>query len=161
MKPLKALIGKDNIKNVTSLDDSKKFTLSDIYKYVTIDRRKIKVRRIIANKNFESEQGIMIKKGELGGWVEYEGNLSEYDKCWIFEESIVCDNGQVCDNATVCQDSIVCGNAVIIDNAVICRGSLIFGNAIIEDDAYIEHSKVGGKSRVGGSNHIVDTVINY
>ena len=36
-----------------------------------------------------------IKKGDLGGYVESERNLSQYDNCWIYDNAIVFGNAKV------------------------------------------------------------------
>ena len=64
-----------------------------------------------------------IKKGELGGYVEREENLSHSGRCWVYY------NSKIYGNARVCQ------------NAQIYEGVTIFG--------YVE---IGGDSRVFGDN---------
>lgn len=56
-----------------------------------------------------------VKEGDLGGWVESEGNLTQEGDCWVF------DNAQVCGNAQVFGNAMVCGNAQVFD-AVVCGG---------------------------------------
>lgn len=54
-----------------------------------------------------------VQKGDLGGWVESEENLSHDGDCWIF------DNGEVYGNGRVSDDGWVFGNAKIGFNAYI------------------------------------------
>lgn len=54
-----------------------------------------------------------VQKGDLGGWVESEENLSHDGDCWIF------DNGKVSGNGRVSDDGRVFGNAKIGFNAYI------------------------------------------
>ena len=65
--------------------------------------------RIEALKDFGN-----VKKGDKGGFVEDEDNLSQYDDCWIY------DNAKVFDNAKVCGDAKVYGNEKISGNTVVC-----------------------------------------
>ena len=46
-----------------------------------------------------------VKAGELGGYIEKEGNLSHEGDAWVY------------DNARVYGDARVCGNAWVYDNA--------------------------------------------
>jgi hypothetical protein len=62
----------------------------------------IMLYRIEALKNFSD-----VKKGELGGWVEKEKNLSQENNCWVY------DNTEVYDKAEVFGDAKVFGNAFI------------------------------------------------
>ena len=64
--------------------------------------------RIEALKDFGN-----VKKGDKGGFVEDEDNLSQYDDCWIY------DNAKVFDNAKVCGDAKVYGNEKISGNTVV------------------------------------------
>ena len=44
------------------------------------------LHRIEALKDFGT-----VKKGELGGWIETEDNLSQYCNCWVDDEAMVYD----------------------------------------------------------------------
>ena len=46
-----------------------------------------------------------VKAGELGGYVEKEGNVSQDDNAWV------ADNAEVFGNAKVSGDAMVCGDA--------------------------------------------------
>ena len=52
--------------------------------------------RIEALKDFGN-----VKKGDKGGFVENEDNLSQYDDCWIYDNAQVYDNAEVYDHAKV------------------------------------------------------------
>lgn len=60
------------------------------------------LKRIRAVRDFGS-----VKAGDLGGWIEAEGNLSHDDECWVH------DNAQVYGDAQVYGSSRVYGNADI------------------------------------------------
>ena len=61
-----------------------------------------------------------VQKGDLGGWIESEENLSHDGDCWIFGNGEVFDNGRVfgdgrvSDNGWVFGDGKVFGDAVLI-----------------------------------------------
>ncbi len=40
-----------------------------------------------------------IKKGDLGGWIEKECNLSQDDNCWVYRDAWVSGNARVSGNA--------------------------------------------------------------
>lgn len=54
-----------------------------------------------------------IEKGELGGYIQSENNLSHDGECWVYS------------NAKVYGDARVFGNAEIYGNAVINKGCII------------------------------------
>ena len=88
--------------------------------------------RIKALKDFYT-----IKKGDLGGFVQNEDNLSHEGNCWIYDEACVFDKATVGDNAKVFGNAhiyhkaCVYGNAKIYGNANIVQNACIFGNAVI------------------------------
>ena len=92
------------------------------------------LHRIEALKDFGG-----VKKGELGGWIEKEDNLSQNGKCWI------CDKAKVYGNAKVFDDAWVYGEAEVHDNAEICDYAHVYGNAEVYGD-----SKVYGNADVKG-----------
>ena len=101
----------------------KKYKLTDepIYKLG------IKLYRIEALKDFGD-----VKKGDIGGYVESEKNLSQEGNCWISGNAIVSENAIVSGNAIVSENARVFGNANIRGNAKISGNAYIFGNALIE-----------------------------
>ena len=80
----------------------KKYKLTD--EYITIDDRKL--YRIEALKDFG-----WVRKGDKGGFVESEDNLSQEGDCWIFDDARVFGNAIVSGNARVCGDARVVNNA--------------------------------------------------
>ena len=84
-----------------------------------------------------------VRKDELGGWIEKEGNLSQYGRCWVYDEAqvygdaIVCDSAWVYGNARVYDCARVCGDAQITDNAVVCGSAWVHGDTYVYGDAII------------------------
>lgn len=80
----------------------------------------------------------MVSKGDKGGYIETENNLSQLGNSWIF------DDARVYDNAHVCDDAIVRGNACVSGYAYVSGGAVVRGNANI-----YEHAAVSGDADVG------------
>lgn len=109
-----------------------KYKLTD--EWIMFDGRKL--YRIEALKDFSN-----VKKGDKGGFVESEDNLSQKGKCWIYHTAKVFDN------------AVVSGDALISDNAV------IYDNAGIHDYAAVHNNvKVFGNARISGWASLVDNV---
>ena len=124
-------------------------------KYELIPSDKEGLFRIKALKDFGN-----VKKGDIGGYVESEKNLSQYDDCWIY------DNAKVCDNAVVIGKAIVCGNARVYDNAQVCDNAIVrddarvFANAQIYDNAVVVgNARVYGNAQVCGNAQIWGYVV--
>ena len=83
----------------------------------------------------------IVKKGEEGGWIESESNLSQEGSCWIDKESIVSDNARIKDNALVF-NSFIHGNAVVKDFSIIEDKTQLDGNVLIEKNAVVVRSDV-------------------
>lgn len=87
-----------------------------------------------------------IRTGDLGGWIEKEGNLSHEGDCWVYNDAQVYDNARVGANALVGDDAHVFGNALIYGNAWVYNSAWvydsanIYGNAQIYGNARVYHS---------------------
>lgn len=89
----------------------KKYELTD----ETIEVYGTALHRIKALKDFGN-----VKKGELGGYVESERNLSQEGNCWVYSNARVYSNALVYSNAKVYSNALVCGNAKVCGNAEVC-----------------------------------------
>ena len=56
----------------------------------TIEHDGHTLHRIKALKDF-----LTVKKGDLGGWIENEYNLSQESDCWVFNEAKVYGNARI------------------------------------------------------------------
>ena len=72
-----------------------------------------------------------VKKGELGGYVEKEGNLCHSGKAWVT------GNAKVYGNASLHDSAWLCDNAKVYDNANVLHGAKVTGNAEVSGDAWI------------------------
>ena len=70
----------------------------------------VKVYRIQALKSFAN-----VKKGDLGGFIQSEANLSQQNTCWIYDVSVVKDEVKVLDDAKVFSNSILRGVFTVED----------------------------------------------
>ena len=93
----------------------------------------------------------MVKKGELGGFIEKESNLSQEGNCWVGGNAWVFMNAQVQDNAIVSGDAIVFGRAKISNNAIVTENARVYDNSRVIDNA-----KVYGNVKIGGNSLIED-----
>jgi len=91
-----------------------------------------KLYRIYAKKSFD-----YIKKGDKGGWIAQESNLSEKGNCWIYNEAKVYGDAKVYDNAKVYGSSEVFDDARVFDNARVFSSAQVYGNAQVFDDARV------------------------
>ena len=128
----------------------KKYELTN--ETIIIDGRRI-LYRIKAVKDFAD-----VKKGELGGFVEREENLSHEGNCWIWHNAKVygCagvyDSAQLYENAEVYGSSRIYGKARVSGNARIYGGSIVRSNSMVYGAAEIcGASKVCGNARIFGT----------
>ena len=93
-----------------------------------------------------------VKKGDKGGFIEKEDNLSQSDNCWVYGNAKVCDNAMVYGNAKVSGNALVYGNGVVHDNAVVCDNANVYGNARVYGKAKVyEYAAVFGNAMVCGN----------
>jgi len=91
------------------------------------------------------------KKGDLGGYIEKEDNLSHLGDAWVADNAWVCENAIVADNAVVYENARVYGNAWIRGNAVVSGNARVFENAEVYEKGRIFGSvRVLGDAKVYG-----------
>ena len=118
----------------------KKYKLTDEY----IVHCGIKLFRIEALKDFRN-----VRKGDKGGFVENENNLSHDEDCWIsgdakvFGDASVYENAKILGNASVygyakvhC-NSFVFGYANVSDDSEVHGNAIVYGNAELSNDAEV------------------------
>ncbi|WP_375652354.1 MULTISPECIES: hypothetical protein [unclassified Bartonella] len=98
-----------------------------------------------------------VKKGDLGGFIENEDNLSHDGNCWVGDDAKVYGYAKVfgdayIDNiADIYENACVFANAQIYENAQVSGGAFINGNAKIYDSPLISiRAKVGGNAKIYG-----------
>ena len=114
--------------------------------------------RIIALKDFSD-----VKKGDIGGLIESEDNLSQEGNCWVYYGAKVYGNAQVYEDACVWGTAEVSGNARIWGNVQIGENARISGKAQVSENASIYGSawvygeaKIYGRAQVFGWANIYD-----
>ena len=112
----------------------KKYKLTE--ETINVDGRTL--HRIEALRDFGN-----VKKGDKGGFIENENNLTQYGKCWVYDNAEVSGYAIVHDNATVSGNAKVSGNAMVYENAKVYGDAKVSGNAIVYGDA-----EVCGKAEV-------------
>ncbi len=97
--------------------------------------------------------GEQVKAGDLGGFVESEGNLSfeAGDEAWIFDDAICAGDGYVDKNSRLYGYAIVCGNGYV------SQDSAMSAHARVEDDAYICCADLCGHARVSGHGMVLSS----
>ena len=108
-----------------------------------------------------------VKKGDKGGFVEKEENLSQSGDCWVYDNAKVYNNAKVFDyadiygNAEIFGNAIVSGNAIVYGNAKVYHYAMVYDNAEVCDNAIISgnaevyhDAAVYGNARVFGNAEI-------
>ena len=102
-----------------------------------------------------------VKKGDKGGWIEKESNLSQVGNCWVFDNAVVCAYAVVCDNAIVCDNALVCGSANVRDNANVCDNAWVCAYAVVRGDARVcGNASVNGNAKIYG-DAIIEKMGDY
>ena len=125
------------------------------------------LHRIKALKSFRTLKndywGYTINKGDLGGWVESEKNLSQEGNCWIRDNSKVYGEAKITDdrviNESEIHNGVTAGGRGVINrskisgciliysgsNVVIISDSEIYGdNIVIGDNSDVKESYISG-----------------
>ncbi len=90
-----------------------------------------------------------VRAGDLGGYIEHEGNLSQTGDCWVDIDARVFEDGEVYGNAVVFGHARIYGDAKVFEKAKVYDQAMVFGNARIYGEA-----KVHGGGRIYGDTQI-------
>ena len=103
-------------------------------KYRTEKDPKTGLLRIIALKDFGGFDEV--RKGDKGGLIEKEENLSQKGYCWIFKDARVEGNAsRVYENAWVKDKAKISGNAQVFGDAIVCDSAQVYGDAEVFQEA--------------------------
>ena len=141
------------------MEIEKKYKLTN--EFITLSNRKL--YRIEALKDFSN-----VKKGDKGGFVESEENLSQNGDCWIYGNAKVFGNAkiygyaEVFGNAKIFGDTLIYGDAKVFGNTKVWNDSTIYGKAKIYGDANIfGNAKVKENAEVYGNANVCGNVLIY
>ena len=109
----------------------KKYKLTD--DCITIGEHKL--YRIEALKDFFN-----VRKGEQGGFIEREYNLSHNGYCWVYDDAKVYGSAVVDGYAMVSYDSKVYDNARVYGNAEVYDNARVYGDAEVYGYAKIANN---------------------
>ena len=89
--------------------------------------------------------GSGVKAGDLGGFVEHEGNLScEDEDSWIYNDAIAANGAFVYEGAVLRDHAVACGEAHI------CKGAVLSDRARAEDHAHVDGGRMENYARLSG-----------
>ncbi|USF31187.1 hypothetical protein [Clostridium sp. MD294] len=92
-----------------------------------------------------------VVKGQTGGAVSSEANLSHLGCCWIYDSAAAVGNAKVYGNAKIYDNAVIAENAEIYDCAKIGGNSVVKGNAQVYDCARVlENAVIDGNSKIRG-----------
>ena len=129
---LNYVISKDNPNELVKIGDVDDIDGERVLSY------KVDIYRIRALRDFGD-----VKKGDLGGYVQSEENLSHEGNAWVYDEAKVYGKACVRDNAQIRDEAEVSGFAEV------------FGNAVLDDESFVsEYAKVYGNSQLSGGAQI-------
>jgi len=97
-----------------------------------------------------------VRIGDLGGYIQSEGNLSHQGTCWVDEKAKVWGRAKVYDNAWIYDYGSVSGKGQVYDNAQVYGRAMVYHNARIYGQA-----EVYGNARVFDNVDVYDKALVY
>lgn len=116
----------------------------------TMDHYGVPLHRIRAVEDNETH---CVERGDLGGWIELESNLSQEGGAWVGGEAKVYGEAKVMDNAHVTGEAEVCGESVIAEYA------RVSGRVEICDSQVHGYASIEGDARLSGNVEVKDNVL--
>ena len=90
-----------------------------------------------------------VKKGDKGGFVEKEENLSQSGDCWVYDNAKVYNNAKVFDYADIYGNAEIFGNAIVSGNARVYGNAKVYHYAMVYDDAEVcDNAIISGNAEV-------------
>ena len=107
----------------------KKFELTTEFITNVLGKKLFRIKALIEFGN--------VKAGELGGYVEKEGNVSQGGNARVYGDARVSGDAWVCDDAWVSGNARVYGNAWVYGDARVYGDAWVCGNARVYGDAWV------------------------
>ena len=104
-----------------------------VHKYLDGERFllfRIQALKDITCVDYSSERIILVKAGDMGGYVETEDNLSQDGSCWVHENSYVYAGGKVSENAQILSGSDIVKGADVKGYTRIGKHTMVCGGEI-------------------------------
>lgn len=92
----------------------------------TVKKHNKKLFQIKALRDFSN-----VKKGDLGGYIEKEANLSHSGDCWVYQWACIRDNAKLSNDAKISGVVEMSGNAKVLNNATMLDWATITDNAVM------------------------------
>lgn len=109
-----------------------------------------------------------VEKGDLGGYIEKELNLSQQGYCWVYDNAMVFGNAQLFDNVMAYNNAMISDNVRITDNVTIFDNVSISGNVLITDNVSLYGDvsifgdvMISGNTKISGNVSIFGDVSIY
>jgi len=102
-----------------------------------------KLRQIVALADVPG----VCSKGDFGGYIESESNLSQEGSCWVADNCFVFNSAKILDNA------VITGNVFVSDAAIVKNDSVIEGKCKI-----MGHAVISGQSHLSGKLEVGNTI---
>ena len=103
------------------------------------------IYRIQALRDFSD-----VKKGDLGGFVESEANLSQMGDCWIYDMAQAVDKSRVEGDACLRDCSKMYGSSIIKDKAQLQGCARMIQYACLADNAVAIDTEISGFADITG-----------
>jgi cytoskeletal protein CcmA (bactofilin family) len=107
------------------------------------------LHRIRALRDFSD-----VKKGDIGGFIEKEENLSHEGDCWIYGDCWVLGDTQVSGNGMVSGFVMVFSGVKILDNARVSGHIVLYRDVEVSGAAQLSGHMVLSGVKISGSMHI-------
>lgn len=103
-----------------------------------------------------------VKKGDKGGFIENENNLSHNGNCWVYDNAMVFGYAVIYGNAMVFGHAKVFGYAKVYGNVMVFGHAKVYGNANVFGRAEVGgDAKVYGNATVYGTAEVFDNANIY
>ena len=111
----------------------------DLYIYERGDASSNKLYRIRSLRDFGD-----VKKGDLGGYIEKEENLSHEGNCWVYDRAVVYMDAKVRGDSSVSGLSVVSDKAKVYGKAQVGENARVYGDAKVYGSSRVMNASIVG-----------------
>lgn len=120
-------------------------------KYILLEEDCCKISKSVVHRIKAIRDGLYFKKGDLGGYIKSEDNLSQSDDSWISEKTYVLGNAKVSGDSLVSSERAI----IIYNQAIVKDHSTVKGNLSLGGKTVIRNSTVIGLDKDNGVKTLV------
>lgn len=99
-----------------------------------------------------------VERGDLGGFVASDQNLSQEGTCWIYDQAIACEDAVVDQDARLYDGAVARDSALVSGDACMYERSVADGHSSIFCGEIKEDARIAGNAIITGNGELCPVI---